>query len=57
MEILMPTPTERLDPSHATLLWRRAHHGGFGSGAPLVQQFRKEAEAAVASDAKAKKKP
>jgi hypothetical protein len=57
LEVLMPIQTERLDPSHATLLWRRTHHGGFGDGAPLLQEFRKEAEAAAAHDAQSRKKP
>jgi hypothetical protein len=56
MEALMPIPAERLDVSHATLLWRRTQHDGFGDGAPLVQEFRKEAEAAAAHDAESKKK-
>lgn len=57
MEVLMPVPAERLDPGHATLLWRRTHHGGFADGAPLLQDFRKDAEAAAAHDALSKKKP
>ena len=57
LEVLMPIRTEALDASHTTLLWRRAHRGGLGDGAPLVQEFRKEADAAVAHDTQAKKKP
>lgn len=57
VEVLMPIPTERLDLSHATLLWRRTHQGGLGDGAPLIQEFRKQAEAAAAHDAQLKKKP
>jgi hypothetical protein len=57
VEILMPIPTERLNVSRATPLWKRAHHNGFGDGAPLIQEFRKEADAAAAHDAQAKKKP
>ena len=56
MEVLLPIQAERLGVTHATLLWRRTQHGGFGDGAPLIQEFRKEAEAAVAHDAQLKKK-
>lgn len=56
MEVLQPIPTESLEVSHATQLWRRTQHGGFEDGAPLVQEFRKEAEAAAAHDAELKKK-
>jgi hypothetical protein len=57
VEILMPIPTDRLNVSHATLLWKRAHHNGFGDGAPLIKEFREESDAAAAHDAQAKKKP
>jgi len=56
VEILMPTPTERLNVSRATMLWNRERHNGLGDGAPLIQDFRKEADAAAAHDAE-KKKP
>lgn len=56
VEILLPTPTEGLNASRATLLWNRTRHAGLGQGAPLIQEFRKEAEAAAAHDAE-KKKP
>ena len=57
VEILVPTPTEKLDLTHATMLWNRARHNGLGDGAPLIQEFRKEADAAAAHDAESKKKP
>jgi hypothetical protein len=57
VEILMPTPTERLDLSRATILWNRTRHHGLGQGAPIIQEFRKEADAAAAHDAESKKKP
>ena len=57
LEVLMPTPTGKLNVSRATLLWRRSHHNGLGDGAPLIQDFRKEADAASAHDAQARKKP
>jgi hypothetical protein len=57
VEVLMPIPTQKLNVSRATLLWRRSHHNGFGNGAPLIQDFRKEADASAAHDAQAKKKP
>jgi len=57
VEILLPTPTEGLNASRATLLWNRTRHHGLGQGAPLIQEFRKEADAAAAHDAESKKKP
>lgn len=57
VEILMPNPTERLKVSRATLLWNRERHNGLGNGAPLIEDFRKEADAAAAHDAESKKKP
>ena len=55
VEILMPMPTGRLNVRHTTVLWQRALHNGLGDGAPLIQEFRKEAEAAAANAAQAKK--
>jgi len=57
VEVLMPIPTEKLEVSRATLLWRRTRHNGLVDGAPLIQEFRKEADAAAAHDTQAKKKP
>lgn len=57
VEILMPTLTERLDLSRAMILWNRELHKGLGPGAPLIQEFRKEADAVAAHDLQAKKKP
>jgi len=57
LEILMPTPTDGLNASRATLLWNRTRHNGLAQGAPLIQEFRKEADAAAARDAESKKKP
>jgi hypothetical protein len=57
VEVLMPIPTDKLDVSRATLLWRRTRHNGLADGAPLIQEFRKEADAAAAHDTQAKKKP
>ena len=57
VEILMPVPTERLNPSHATMLWQRTRHNGLGQDAPLIQEFRREADAAAAHDRASKKKP
>ena len=57
VEILMPIPTERLNVSRATLVWNRTRHNGLGQGAPLIQEFREEADAAAAHDAESKKKP
>ena len=57
VEILLPTPTEGLNAGRATLLWNRTRHNGLGQGAPLIQEFRKEADAAAAHDAESKKKP
>jgi hypothetical protein len=57
IEILMPAPTERPNLRHATTLWKRTRHNGLGQGAPLIQEFRKEADAAAAHDAESKKKP
>jgi hypothetical protein len=57
VEVLMPNPTDKLDVSRATLLWRRTRHNGLVDGAPLIQEFRKEADAAAAHDTQAKKKP
>ena len=56
VEILMPIPTGRLNMRRATALWQRALHNGLEDGAPLIQEFRKEADAAAASAAQAKKK-
>lgn len=57
VEVLMPVATDKLDVSRATLLWRRKDHGGLGDGAPLIQEFRKEAEAAAAHDSQSTKTP
>ena len=57
VEVLMPIPTDKVNVSHATLLWRRTRHNGLADGAPLIQEFRKEADAAAAHDTQAKKKP
>jgi len=57
IEILTPIPTERLDLSRATIVWNRTRHNGLGQGAPLIQEFRKEADAAAAHDADSNKKP
>ena len=57
VEVLMPIPTDKLEVSRATLLWRRTRHNGLVDGAPLIQEFRKEADAAAAHDTQAKKKP
>ena len=43
--------------SHATLMWRRTRHNGLAGDAPLIQEFRKEADAAAEHDMQAKKKP
>jgi hypothetical protein len=55
VEILMPIPTGRVNEHRATVLWQRGLHNGLGDGAPLIQEFRKEAEAAAANAAQAKK--
>jgi hypothetical protein len=55
VEVLMPVSTDKRNVSRATLLWRRTDHGGLGDGAPLIQEFRKEAEAAAAHDSQLKK--
>jgi hypothetical protein len=57
VEILMPAPTEGVNLSHATMLWNRTRHNGLGQGVPLIQELRKEADAAAAHDAESKKKP
>lgn len=57
VEVLMPVPTEDLDSTHTTLLWRREQHSGLAGGAPLIQEFREEAEAAAAHVAQSKNKP
>jgi hypothetical protein len=57
VEILMSIPTERLNLSHATMLWNGSRHHGLADGAPLIQEFRKEADAAAAHDLQSKKKP
>jgi hypothetical protein len=56
VEILVPIPTEKLNLARATMLWNRTRHNGLGDGAPLIQEFRKEADAAAAHDAESKKK-
>jgi hypothetical protein len=38
-------------------LWRRTRKNGLGLGVPLIQDFRKEADAAAEHDAQKKKKP
>lgn len=57
VEVLMPNPMDKPNVSRATLLWRRTRHNGLIDGAPLIQEFRKEADAAAAHDTEAKKKP
>lgn len=57
VEVLMPVPTDKLNVSGATLLWRRTRHNGLADGAPLIQEFRKEADAAATHDLQAKRKP
>ena len=57
VEVLMPTPTERPNVSRGTILWNRTRHNGLGQGAPLIQEFRKEADEEAAHDAASKKKP
>jgi hypothetical protein len=44
-------------PSGSAPIWRREQHNGFGIGVPLIQEFRKEADAAAEQDRKTKKKP
>ena len=55
VEILMPA--QRSGVKRATILWNCMRHNGLADGAPLIQEFRKEAEAAAAHDAQSKKKP
>lgn len=57
VEILMPIPTERVNVNRATMLWHRIRHNGLGDGAPLIEEFRREADAAAAHDAQSKNKP
>jgi hypothetical protein len=55
VEILMPA--RRSGVKRAIILWDRMRHNGLEDGAPLIQEFRKEAEAAAAHDAQSKNKP
>ncbi len=56
LEVLNSTGSRPTEMSSAAVLWRRTRHNGLGVGAPLVQDFRKEADAAAQRDA-AKQKP